>query len=100
MSGGTWNRKFYISEVDRIEKEHRSKLPETSYTQEEVHAGFDRLSSSFGFYGTLLYMEKETGHKRGELLEWPTYDFNYNIVYLAHQAATVKRYGDILKGKK
>lgn len=100
MSGGTWHRKFYISEIDRIELQHRSRLPPAGYTPEELQAGFDRMATSFGFYSTLLYMEKETGYKRKELLEWSVYDFNYNIVYLAHRTATVKRYSEIMRNKK
>ncbi len=100
MSGGTWHRKFYLSEIDRIDAQHRARLPETKYTVEEVQAGFDRLSSTFGFYGTLLYLEKETGHSRKELLTWSVYAFNYNIVYLAHQGATMKRYSEIMRNKK
>lgn len=45
-------------------------------------------------------MEKETGYKRHELLEWSVSDFNYNIVYLAHSSATVKRYSEIMSKKK
>lgn len=100
MFGGLGHRKFYVNEIDRLESEHREKLPGSKYTNEEIQAGFDRLANAFGFYGTLLYMEKETGFKRKELENWTVYEFNANIQYLAWQAKAIKDYHDIMTKKK
>jgi hypothetical protein len=44
-------------------------------------------------------MEKETQHRREDLLKWTVYAFQYNLRYLSNQAATLKRYAEITKPK-
>ena len=100
MRGGHGHRKFYLIEIGRIDDRHQKQVAESKYSNEEVLAGFDRLAEKFGFYSTLLYMEKETPFNRKELLNWSVSEFNFNVVYLSHYNATVKRYQEILNKKK
>lgn len=99
MYGGHGYRKFYLSEIGRIDDRYQSQVAPSKYSNEEVLAGFDRLAEKFGFYSTLLYMEKETPFNRKELLEWSVSEFNYNLVYLSHYNATIKRYQEALNKK-
>ena len=98
MYGGHGNRKFYIAEVSRIDRQHSERVSKSTYSDEEIQAGFQNLSEAFGFYGTLLFMEKETPFNRDELLGWSVNKFNQNIVYLSHYKAAEKRYRDIKTG--
>ncbi len=99
MRGGRGYRKFYLAEVSRIDQWHQSQIAPSNYTNEEVLAGFDRLSEKFGFYSTLLYMEKETPYRRDELLKWSVSEFNYNLVFLSWNNYTVKKYHEVLNSK-
>ena len=96
MWGGHGHRKFYLAEVSRIDQRHQSQIVKSEYTNDEIQAGFDRLGQKFGFYGTLLYLEKETPFNRKELLKWSVAEFNYNLVYLSHYNNTIKKYQEIL----
>src|SRR5690606_13993286 len=102
--GGAGSRKFYFSEVDRIETRDKSRFPPTNLTAEEINAGFQNIANAFGFYGTLLYMESETGHRREELLKWSVNEFRYNLIYLSHCQKANKEYyrimNDEMKKKK
>lgn len=98
MYGGRGCGKFYFNEVDRIETDHRSKLPKTGgYTPEEVAAGFKGLVDKYGIYGTLLYLEKETPFDRNEITQMSVYEVYYNIRYLADYGAVMRKYGEIMK---
>ena len=97
MHGGHGCRKFYVGEVDRIDRQHQEKLPKSEYSNEEIQAGFDRLASTFGFTGTLHYLVKELGvYKEEEIERWELYRFNHKLVYLAWQSYTVKEYNKII----
>ena len=100
MYGGHGHRKFYISEVTRIEAKHKSALPPGGYTPQQVEAGYDKLAANFGFYHTLLFMEKVTPYKRTELLEWTVMEFKHNLRYIAWQNYTDEKYRDIVSNKK
>lgn len=99
MRGGLGYRKFYYSEVKRIEEAYKKSLPLGGYTPEEMEAGYQRLADQFGFFSTLLFMEKETPYTRDELLEWPVGKFQYNLCYIAWKNYIDKKYGDIIKKK-
>ena len=99
MSGGTWHRKFYIGEVDRIEQSFASRSPKTTLTDQEIEAGYDRLAKSFGFYRTLLFMEKKTPYKRDELLKWTVQQFKHNLLFLSWESYTDQKYSEILERK-
>lgn len=45
-------------------------------------------------------MEKETGHKRGELIKWTVSEYYHNFVYIAHAAKVAENYREIMKTKK
>ena len=49
----------------------------------------------FAIETTLIYLEKETGTQRKELLDWSVAEFKYNLVYLAWYNKAVKSYQDI-----
>lgn len=83
MRGGHGHRKFFLSETNRIETEFKKNLPPSKYSAEEIQAGFDKLSGAYGFYGTLLFMEKETPYNRDELERWSVKRFKGNVLYLA-----------------
>ena len=95
MCGGLGCGKFFIDEVARIESQHRSKLPKSSYTPEELEAGFERLAKSFGVYGTLLYLEKETKYKLEEIEQKSVYEIYHRLQYLAWYNHTVSEYQKI-----
>ena len=99
MFGGPGNRKFYVSEIDRIEKSFSDKSPKTALTPEEIEAGYQKLAGSFGFYRTLLFMEKKTPYKRDELLKWSVQQFKHNLLFLSWESFTDQRYQDILEKK-
>ena len=100
MRGGRGNRKFYIAEIDRIERHYSEQSPSTTLTPEEMEAGFDRLARTFGFYRTLLFMEKKTPFTRKELLTWTVSEFKHNLLFLSWEQFTENRYLDIIKDKK
>ena len=100
MPGGACRRKFYLSEVGRIEEWHTSNLPKNGYTPEQIEAGYGRLAENFGFYYTLLFMEKVTPYKRAELLEWTVQEFKHNLRFIAWQNHTDEEYAKIMKRKK
>lgn len=100
MYGGHGHRKFYLGEIDRIESEHQSLLPESKYTVQEIQAGFDKLAKDFGAYTTLVFMEEKTGTCAKELLTWPLVEYNYRIRYYAWQAHVQKKYSDIVNKPK
>ena len=100
MWGGLGYRKFYFTEVERIERKIKSDQPTGGYSPEEISAGYQRLADKYGFYSTLLFMEKETGHKRSELLGWSVAEFYYNFNYIAWSNHIGKKYSDIIKDKK
>lgn len=99
MRGGLGCRKFYVEEARRIESNLKANLPPGGYTAEEIEAGYQRLSDKFGFYSTLLFMEKETPYRRHELLGWKVSEFYMNLTYIAWQNYTAKKYGEIMKRK-
>lgn len=100
MLGGHGHRKFYLNEVDRIESEYHKTLPEIQYTSEEIQAGFDSMARTFGFFSTLLFVEKESGINRNEILKWPVKEFKNNMTYLAWQGFTMKKHNEIMSKKK
>lgn len=100
MYGGHGHRKFYVTEVNRVEEQHQAKLPDSKLSMAELQAGFKELADDFGSYSTLLYLEKETGYKRSELENWTVYAFNFNLQYLARQAACQKKYSEIMNRPK
>lgn len=100
MYGGLGHRKFYRNEVIKYESEWRKKFPPNSYTSEEMQAGFDKLAKAVGFYGTILFMEKETPYNRDELERWEIVKFKTNLWYIAWQNFTQKKYSEIIKKKK
>ena len=83
MRGGHGHRKFFLSQTDRIEAEFKSQLPPSQYSAEEIQAGFDKITGAYGFYGTLLFMEKETPFNRDQLERWEVKKFKANVLYLA-----------------
>ena len=96
MRGGHGYGKFYLSEVDRIEREHAAQLPPGGYNSAQMEAGFDKLAKSFGFSHTLRYLEEITPFKRSELLEWSIGEFKYELRYWAWKNHTEKKYSEIL----
>lgn len=100
MSGGRGNRKFYVTEIDRIEQSWAVKAPKSKLTAEEIEAGYERLAKSFGFYRTLLFMEKKTPFNRKELLKWSVSEFKYNLLFLSWENHTEAEYNKILEKKK
>ena len=100
MYGGHGRWKFYIGEVDRIESARVKNLPKSEYTDAQIQAGFEKLASKFGFFGTLLFMEKETPYKRHELLNWTVAEFYTNFAYIAWHNHMTKKYRQILKDTK
>lgn len=100
MYGGHGHRKFYLSEVDRVESARIANLPKSEYTDAQIQAGFEKLARAYGFFGTLLYMEKETPYRRHELLEWTVAEFYTNFAYIAWQNHLSKKYRQILKDTK
>lgn len=99
MYGGHGYRKFYISEIDRIESEHQAKLPESRLTADEVQAGFDRLSTSFGPFLTILNIEETTSYKESEILEWQLNKFYFRIQAMAWRAFTQRKHSDLMVKK-
>lgn len=99
MHGGLGLRKFFISESNRIESEHRKRLPKGGYTPEEIEAGFKTLAESFGIYGTILYLEKETPFSRYQLESMTVNEIYYNLQYLAWYNHTIKRMDKIQEDK-
>lgn len=100
MYGGHGYRPFYISEVDRIEAQHTGKLPDSSYSNAEVQAGFKRLSSAYGPILTIINLEEKTNLKEEEILQWPVQKFYFRIEVYAWQAYTMKKYNDIINKPK
>lgn len=76
-----------------------SKLPKTSYTPEEIEAGFERLAKSFGVSGTLFYLEKETKYTVDELEALPVYNIYHRLRYLAWYNFTLNAYNKIHEDK-
>ena len=99
MFGGRGCGKFYITEVNRIEDKWAKEYPKTQLTSEELEAGYGRLSKTFGFYRTLLFMEKATPFNRNELLKWSVLDFKYNHLYLSWESYTGEKLNKILSDK-
>jgi len=97
MYGGLGCGKFYLNEVDRIEIDHRGKLPKSGgYTDQEIQAGFKGLADKYGHYATLLYLEKETPFNRNQIIEMSVYEVYHNIRYIADYNAVTKKYFDIM----
>ena len=97
MYGGHGYRKFYSSEITRIEEKHKRSLPPGGYTPQQIEAGYDRLSKAFGFYHTLLFMEEKTPFTRKELLSWSVAEFNYNLTHIAWRSFTDEKYSKTKK---
>ena len=100
MRGGHGHRKFFLSEVSRLEVEFKNQLPPSKYSAEEIQAGFDKLAQGYGFYGTLLYLEKETPFTRDELERWSVKRFKGNVLYLARWNHAKKILDDLRQAKK
>ena len=100
MWGGLGNRKFYVTEIDRIERKWSDQSPKSKLTNEEIEAGYDRLAKTFGFYRTLLFMEKKTPYKRDELLKWSVQKFKHNLLFLSWESYTDQKFSEILEKKK
>ncbi len=100
MRGGLGSGKFYVSEVGRIEQNHAANLPPTGYTDEQIQAGYEKLAKSFGFYSTLLFMEKQTPFTRDQLLEWTVRDFKFNLRYISWKNHIDEEYAKIMRDKK
>ena len=99
MRGGRGSGKFYVTEIDRIEESWSKRYPKSKLTDEEIEAGYDRLARTFGFYRTLLFMEKATPFNRQELLKWSVEDFKYNHLYLSWESHTAEKHSKILSDK-
>ena len=102
MFGGHGHRKFYLDEVERIEKRHAEQLPPGGYTSQQIEAGYDKLANAFGFSYTLRYLEEVTPFRRSELLEWSIAEFKYELRYWAWKNHTDKKYSEIqsMKNKR
>jgi hypothetical protein len=98
-SGGVGCRPFYLTEVDRLESRHRSQLPDTSYTDEEIEAGFKKVGDAFGFMGVLDYMGKETRVEETKLLKWTVYEFHQRQSLYAWRADCLRRYSEMQNDK-
>lgn len=99
MHGGHGVGKFFITEVNHIEEHHRKNLPKTSYTPEEIEAGFEKLARSFGVSGTLFYLEKESKYTLEELEQLSVYKIYHRLRYLAWHNYTVNEYGKVMDRK-
>lgn len=99
MYGGPGNRKFYISEVKRIESWHSAQMPPGGYTPEQVEAGYEKVAKAFGFSYTLRFMEKNTPYKRAEILEWPIVNLKSMLQVIAWENYTDRQYAEIMKKK-
>ena len=100
MLGGAGRGKFYVSEVGRIEQAHAANLPPSGYTDQQIEAGYEKLAKSFGFYATLLFMEKQTPYTRDQLLGWTVRDFKFNLRYISWKGHVDEAYAKIMKEKK
>ena len=100
MRGGHGHRQFFLRVTDRIEAEFKRELPPSQYSPEEIQAGFDKLSSAYGFYGTLLFLEKETPYNRDELERWSVKRFKANVLYLARWAYARNEKDKLLEAKR
>ena len=100
MYGGHGCRGFYAGEIDRIETARLVTLPHSAYTDSQIQAGFERLARVYGFYGTLLFMEKSTPYRRDELVRWTVAEFNTNFAYIANHNFIMEKYEQILKDNK
>lgn len=100
MYGGLGYWKFYITEVDRIELEHQSRLPEGKYTNEEIQAGFKRVADAFGISLTLDNLVEKTRVKEDELLTWSVKRLYYTVERFAWSADAQKKYSKIMTKPK
>jgi hypothetical protein len=99
MYGGLGYRKFYLTEIDRIESEHQSRLPESRLTSKEVQAGFQRLGTAYGPLLSIFNIEERTSYKEDEILTWPLSRFYNRIEIYAWQAHTQKKYQELMAPK-
>lgn len=100
MHGGISIGKFFVSEVDRIEEQHQSRLPKSAYTPEEIEAGFQRMARAFGIPGTVFYLQSIPPYRKSEeIYRMSTYEVYFWLEYLAHDGDTKKKYGDVMSRK-
>ncbi len=100
MYGGHGNRKFYVTEIHRIETEHKNRLPKSRISDEEIQAGFERLNTKYGFFSTLNHLEKELPFTRDQIERWSVREFHYQVEYLRDLGEVTKRYSDIITKRK
>lgn len=95
--GGRWFRQFFYNQVLSFEDQHAKQLPSSSYTPEEVEAGYEKLNNSFGFLLTLDNISTHTGIPEDELLgKWSVRRFYTKVKMLAWQAYCQKEYSRIV----
>lgn len=82
-----------------MELAYEKQLPPNKPTQEELDAGYARLAKAFGFFGTLVAMEKETSLTGNDLLKWPIGEFKYRLLYMAHKRAVDLKHDELMAKK-
>lgn len=100
MSGGHECRAFFFSKVTEFANWLAGELPNEGYTDEEVEAGFKRLSMAFGFYATLDHVARYVGKADEEVILWPLGQFYTKLRFLAWRAHAQKEYSKLLNKKK
>ena len=98
--GGAGCGKFYASEYSRIERHHADNTPASGFTPDQLEAGYEKLNRTFGFFGILVFLEKETSTPREKILKWSVAEFKLNLRYIAWTNEINKRYGEILEKKR
>lgn len=99
MRGGHRHGGFYLGEVKRVEESYALRFPKFEYTPQQVQAGYAKLDQSFGFARTLRYLESQTPYKRDELVRWSVAEFKYELLQIAWDNFTERKYDEIMKKK-
>lgn len=101
MYGGHVCGKFFSRQCIEFNQWLADELPPQEYTNEEIEAGFQKLSETFGSYATLDMVARYVSEDDERLIKkWSLIRFYTKVRYLAWKAHSQKRYSEIMSKKK
>lgn len=91
---------FFFDQSNRIERWHSGECAESSYTQEEVQAGYEEISKKFGFRATLDSMAGGDMEKEDFILKQSVFRVYLKIQLNSQMSAASRRHDDIIRRKR
>ena len=91
---------FFFEEIKRIDEWHKSNLKPSTYTENQIEAGFVWLSERWGFALAVKELSQYNVTSEKELLKLSTYEFYTHVQIKNNVSYVTKEYEKIVKETK